>query len=112
LDQNKHTSWLEWRWSGIIEVQCSISEQGNLVLKSRIDPSAEFDDNDFVIIIFHKVNQLLEAVDVVINWIFGLIPSSPLELGKGSELLILGAELVNKGFLKGLPVLEIISLAL
>jgi hypothetical protein len=72
----------------------------------------EFDDNAFVIIIFHKVDQLLEAVNVVVNQIIGLIPSSPLELGEGSELLILGAELVNKGFLKCLPVLEIISLAL
>jgi hypothetical protein len=85
----------------IIEVRCSISEQGDLVLKSRIEPSVEFDDNGFVVTIFRKVNQLLEAVDVVVNRIFGLIPPSPFELGEGGELLVLGAELVDNGFLKG-----------
>jgi hypothetical protein len=72
----------------------------------------EFDDNSFVIVIFCDVNQLLEVVDVVVNRILGLIPSSPFELGEGGELLILGPELVNKGFLKCLTVLEIISFAL
>jgi hypothetical protein len=57
----------------IIKVRCSISEQRDLVLKCWIEPSAEIDDNGFVILILCKVNQLLETVDVVINQIFGLI---------------------------------------
>jgi hypothetical protein len=43
----------------------------------------------------------LEAVNVVVDQIFGLISPSCFKLGEGSELLILGAELVDIGFLKG-----------
>jgi hypothetical protein len=53
-------SFIPFFW--IIKVRSSISKQGNLVLKGQIQPSAELDNNGLVVVVFCKVDQLLEAV--------------------------------------------------
>ena len=60
---------------GVIEIGRPIPKQCNLVLKCQIKSMSELDDNSLVIIIFHQVNELLEVVNIVINWILGLVPA-------------------------------------
>ena len=62
---------------GVIEVGGPISEQCNLVLECWVKSALEFDDDSFVVIIFHQVSELLEAVNIVVNWILGLVPAGP-----------------------------------
>ena len=60
---------------GVIEVRCPISEQCNLVLECWVKSASELDDDSFVVIIFCQVSELLEAVNIVVNWILGLVPA-------------------------------------
>ena len=57
----------------VIEIWSPIPKQCHLVLKCWIKSVSELDDDSLVIIIFHKVNELLEVVNIVINQILGLI---------------------------------------
>ena len=59
----------------ISKVQSTISKQCNLILECWVKSASEFDHNGLVIIILHKVYELLESVNVVINWVFALIPA-------------------------------------
>ena len=61
----------------VIEVGGPISEQCNLVLECWIKSMSELDDDSFLIIVFCQVSEPLEAVDIVINWILGLVPAGP-----------------------------------
>ena len=61
----------------VIEVRGPISKQCNLVLKCWIKSTSELDDNRFVIVIFCQVGELLEAVNIVVNWVLGLVPAGP-----------------------------------
>ena len=61
----------------VIEVRGPISKQCNLVLECWIKSVSELDDNSFVIVIFCQVGELLEAVNIVVNWVLGLIPAGP-----------------------------------
>ena len=81
----------------ISEVQSPIAKQQNLVLECWVKPVSEFDHDDLVIIILHKVYKLLELVDAVINWVLGLVPSGAFKLGEGHELFILWTELIKEG---------------
>ena len=58
---------------------------------------SEIDDNSLVIIIFCKVNKLLEVVNIVVNWILGLVPAGSFQPCECHELLVL-------------PVLEVVPL--
>ena len=51
----------------ISEVWSAISEQCNLILECWVKSTSEFDHNGLVIVILHKVYELLESVNVVIN---------------------------------------------
>ena len=62
---------------GVVKVRGPISEQCDLVLEGWIKSSLELDDDSFVIIIFCQVGELLEAVNIVVNWILGLVPAGP-----------------------------------
>ena len=62
---------------GVIEVGGPISEQCDLVLECWVKSASELDDDSFVIVIFHQVGELLEAVNIVVNWILGLVPAGP-----------------------------------
>ena len=73
---------------------------------------SEFDHNGLVIIILHKVYELLELVNVVIDWVLDLVPAGPFELGESHELLILWAELIKGGFFKCFSILEVVTFAL
>ena len=53
----------------ISEVQSAISEQCNLILECRVKSALEFDHNGLVIVVLRKVYELLESVNVVINWV-------------------------------------------
>ena len=70
------------------------------------------EDNGFVIIILHKVYEFLESVNIVINWVLGLVPAGAFKLGEGHELFVLWTELIKEGLFKHFPVLEIVSFAL
>ena len=61
----------------VLEVGGPISEQCDLVLECWVKSMSELDDDSFVIVIFHQVGELLEAVNIVVNWIFGLVPAGP-----------------------------------
>ena len=50
----------------ISEVQSAIFKQCNLILEFQVKSMLEFDHNGLVIIVFHKVYELLESVNVVI----------------------------------------------
>ena len=43
----------------------------------------EFDHNGLVIIILCEVYELLESVNVVVNWILPLVPAGAFKLGEG-----------------------------
>ena len=62
---------------GVVEVGGPISKQCDLVLKCWIKSVSGLDDNSFVIIIFCQVGELLEVVNVVVNWVLGLVPAGP-----------------------------------
>ena len=62
---------------GVIQVGGPISEQCDLVLECWIKSMSELDDDSFVIVIFCQVSELLEAVNIVINQILGLVPAGP-----------------------------------
>ena len=59
----------------ISEVRSTISKQCNLILECWVKSASEFDHNGLVIIILRKVYELLELVNVVINWVLPLIPA-------------------------------------
>ena len=59
----------------VVKVGSPISKQCNLVLECWIKSMSELDDDSFVVVIFHQVSELLEAVNIVINWILGLVPA-------------------------------------
>ena len=59
----------------ISKIQSAISEQCNLILECWVKSASEFDHNGLVIIILRKVYELLESVNVVINWVLALIPA-------------------------------------
>ena len=61
----------------VIKVGGPISEQCDLVLECWIKSVSELDDDSFLIVIFCQVGELLEAVNIVINWILGLVPAGP-----------------------------------
>ena len=67
----------------ISEVQSTISEQCNLILECQVKSALEFDHNGLVIIIFRKVYELLELVNVVVNQVLALVPAGAFELGEG-----------------------------
>ena len=96
----------------ISEVQSPVSEQCNLILECWVKSTSEFEHNGLVIIVLHKVYELLESVNVVINWVLALIPAGAFQLGEGSELFVLWTELIKEGLFKHFPVLEIVSFAL
>ena len=73
---------------------------------------SEFDHNGLVIVILCKVYELLELVNVVINWVLALVPAGTFQLGEGCELFVLWTELIKKGLFKCFPILEVVSLAL
>ena len=58
---------------GVVEVGGSISEQCDLVMECWVKSALELDDNSFVIIIFRQVGELLKVVNIVINWVLGLV---------------------------------------
>ena len=53
----------------ISKVWSTISEQHNLILECWVKFTLEFDHNGLVIIILCKVYELLELVNVVVNWV-------------------------------------------
>ena len=53
----------------ISKVQSTISKQCNLILECQVKSTLEFDHNGLVIVILHEVYELLELVNVVINWV-------------------------------------------
>ena len=59
----------------ISEVRSTISEQCNLILECWVKSPSEFNHNGLVIVILRKVYELLESVNVVINWVLALIPA-------------------------------------
>ena len=59
----------------ISKVQSTISKQCNLILECWVKSASEFDHNGLVIIILRMVYELLELVNVVINWVLALIPA-------------------------------------
>ena len=67
----------------ISEVGGAISEQRNLILECWVESALEFDHNGLVIIILCKVYELLESVNVVVNWVLALVPTGAFELGEG-----------------------------
>ena len=67
----------------ISEVRSAISEQCNLILECWVKSASEFDHNGLVIIILHKVYELLELVNVVINWVLALVPAGAFKFGEG-----------------------------
>ena len=95
----------------ISEVWSSISKQWDLVLECWIKFMSEFDHNSLVIVLLCKVYELLESVNVVINWVLGLVPAGAFELGEGHELFVLWAELIKEGLFKCFPILEIVTFA-
>ena len=62
---------------GLIEVRDPISEQCDLVLECWVKSTSELDEDSFVIVIFCQIGELLEVVNIVINWILGLVPAGP-----------------------------------
>ena len=67
----------------ISEVGGAISKQCNLILECWVKSVSEFDHDGLVIIILHKVYELLESVNVVINWVLALVPTGAFKLGEG-----------------------------
>ena len=67
----------------ISEVRGTISEQHNLILECWVKSVLEFDHDGLVIIILCKVYELLESVNVVVNWVLALVPTGAFELGEG-----------------------------
>ena len=59
----------------VIKIWSPISKKCDLVLECWVKSMSELDDNSFVIVIFRQVGELLEAVNIVINWILGLVPA-------------------------------------
>ena len=49
----------------VIKIWSSIPKQCNLVLKCWIKSVSELDDNSLIIVIFHKINELLEVVNIL-----------------------------------------------
>ena len=96
----------------ISEIQGPISEQCNLILECWVKSMSEFDHEGLVIIVLQKVYELLESVNVVINWVLGLVPACAFELGEGHELFVLWTELIKEGLFKCFPILEVLSFAL
>ena len=83
-----------------------------LDLECWVKSVLEFDHDGLVIIILHKVYELLESVNVVINWVLALVPAGAFQLGEGCELFILQTELIKEGLFKCFPVSEVVSFAL
>ena len=67
----------------ISKVRGAISEQCNLILECWVKSASEFDHDGLVIIILHKVYELLKLVNVVINWVLALAPAGAFKLGEG-----------------------------
>ena len=67
----------------ISKVRSTISKQRNLILECRVKSASEFDHNGLVIIILRKVYELLESVNVVVNWVLALVPAGAFKLGEG-----------------------------
>ena len=67
----------------ISEVQSTISEQHNLILECQVESASEFDHNGLVIIILREVYELLESVNVGVNWVLALVPAGAFEFGEG-----------------------------
>ena len=67
----------------ISEVGGAISEQCNLILECWVESVSEFDHDGLVIIILHKVYELLKSVNVVINWVLALVLAGAFKLGEG-----------------------------
>ena len=63
---------------------------------------------------FHSyfITTLLELVNVVINWVLGLVPAGVFELGEGRKLFILWTELIKEGLFKCFSISEVVSFAL
>ena len=64
----------------ISEVRSTIFEQRNLILERQVESALEFDHNGLVIVIFHEVYELLESVNVVVNWVLAFVPAGAFEL--------------------------------
>ena len=79
--ENPPSSFIPSLW--ISKVQSAISEQRNLILECQVKSALEFDHDGLVIIIFHKVYELLELVNVVVNRVLALVPAGAFELGEG-----------------------------
>ena len=79
--KNPPSSFIPSLW--ISEVRGTISEQCNLILECWVKSTLEFDHDGLVIIILCKVYELLESVNVVINWVLALVPASAFKLGEG-----------------------------
>ena len=75
---------------GVVEVGSPILKQHDLVLKCWIKSTSELDDNSLVIIIFHQVSELLEVVNIVINWILSLVPAVPSNLVRAMSCSFFG----------------------
>ena len=67
----------------ISKVWSAISKQCNLILECRVKSQSEFDHDGLVIIILHKVYELLESVNVVVNWVLALVLAGAFEFGEG-----------------------------
>ena len=96
----------------IPEVQGPISKQCNSILECWVKSMLKFDHDGLVIIVLRKVYELLELVNVVINWVLGLVPAGAFQLGEGHELFILRTELIKEGLFKCFPISEVVSFAL
>ena len=79
--KNPPSSFIPSLW--ISEVGGAISEQHSLILECWVESMSEFDHDGLVIIILHEVYELLELVNVVINWVLALVPASAFKLGEG-----------------------------
>ena len=69
--KNPPSSFIPSFW--ISEVGGAISEQCNLILECWVKSTSEFDHDGLVIIILRKVYELLESVNVVVNWVLALV---------------------------------------
>ena len=67
----------------ISKVQSAISEQCNLILECWVKSPLEFDHNGLIIVILHEVYELLELVNVAVNWVLALVPAGAFKLGEG-----------------------------
>ena len=79
--KNPLSSFIPSLW--ISKVGGAISKQRSLILECWVESMSEFDHDGLVIIILHKVYELLESVNVVINWVLALVPAGAFELGEG-----------------------------